>query len=426
MARRDEGEMAPTSEIHGRSMRDPCEIHVSTCRSMRAVGSQRLRSVADGSTLRSTPPAAAALALHRAGRRERDGLQSWRAEMLERICRRAVASHISQRAVQHRCMGRDTASTVCFRRKSYFYFKVRNERPENGDAAHAATSAIFFAVAEHFPRARVALLAGAYPARMAPASRVAVRLADLSHGAAPGDRGRGLRGVDPGQEPGRRPPRSAQAVVQWAVEGVLLSSDLVPHLLVPLKLEDSAAAAVCSRWAEGWKATSEGRRHQRGPEKSGARLPSIPQDLLSGRSLSMAVVPGGDELVVKSGSTICFLGRDMSVVSSFETPISVGYIAAATSSFTRLKQMRVHPLFHSRRNQRSRSTKILSNSSPTLCSPPVGCSSACCTSRVNTSRTRSRRPRRPDDAASPPVWAVAAQLRGWDDGGGRGAVCLRP
>ena len=113
-------------------MRDPCEIHVSTCRSMRAVGSQRLRSVADGSTLRSTPPAAAALALHRAGRRERDGLQSWRAEMLERICRRAVASHISQRAVQHRCMGRDTASTVCFRRKSYFYFKVRNERPENG------------------------------------------------------------------------------------------------------------------------------------------------------------------------------------------------------------------------------------------------------------------------------------------------------
>lgn len=107
MARRDEGEMAPTSEIHGRSMRDPCEIHVSTC---------------------STPPAAAALALHRAGRRERDGLQSWRAEMLERISRLAVASHISQRAIQHRCMGRDTASTVCFTLKSYFYFTVRETR----------------------------------------------------------------------------------------------------------------------------------------------------------------------------------------------------------------------------------------------------------------------------------------------------------
>ena len=49
-------------------------------------------------------------------------------------------------------------------------------------------------------------------------------------------------------------------LAQWAVEGVLLSSDLVPHLLAPLQLEDGAAAAVCSRWAEGWKATSEGRR----------------------------------------------------------------------------------------------------------------------------------------------------------------------
>ena len=47
-------------------------------------------------------------------------------------------------------------------------------------------------------------------------------------------------------------------------EGVLLlSSDLVQHLLAPLQLEDGAAAAVCSRWAEGWKATSEGRRRLR-------------------------------------------------------------------------------------------------------------------------------------------------------------------
>ena len=37
---------------------------------------------------------------------------------------------------------------------------------------------------------------------------------------------------------------------QWAVEGVLLSSDLVPHLLAPLQLKDGAVAAVCSRWAD--------------------------------------------------------------------------------------------------------------------------------------------------------------------------------
>ena len=32
----------------------------------------------------------------------------------------------------------------------------------------------------------------------------------------------------------------------WAVERVLLSPDLVPHVLGPLEAEDGAAAAVCS------------------------------------------------------------------------------------------------------------------------------------------------------------------------------------
>ena len=35
------------------------------------------------------------------------------------------------------------------------------------------------------------------------------------------------------------------------VERVLLSPDLVPHILGPLKAEDGAAAAVCSQWLEG-------------------------------------------------------------------------------------------------------------------------------------------------------------------------------
>ena len=41
------------------------------------------------------------------------------------------------------------------------------------------------------------------------------------------------------------------------VEGVLLSPDLVPHILGPLEAEDGAAAAVCSQWLDGWKATNE-------------------------------------------------------------------------------------------------------------------------------------------------------------------------
>ena len=94
---------------------------------------------------------------------------------------------------------------------------------------------------------------------------------------------------------------------------MLLSSDLAPHLLAPLQLEDGAAAAVCSRWAEGWKATSEGRR----------RLKKValdfPQELLKTSEFSMAVIPGGDEqLVVRSGTTMRILGPDMICSTSFE------------------------------------------------------------------------------------------------------------
>jgi len=52
------------------------------------------------------------------------------------------------------------------------------------------------------------------------------------------------------------------------VERVLLSPDLVPHLLGPLEAEDGAAAAVCSQWLAGWKATNEPRR----------RLKQVPLD----------------------------------------------------------------------------------------------------------------------------------------------------
>ena len=80
------------------------------------------------------------------------------------------------------------------------------------------------------------------------------------------------------------------------VERVLLSPDLVPHILGPLEAEDGAAAAVCSQWLAGWKATNEPRR----------RLKQVPLDLpeelvtCSGLSMDMAVTPDG-RLVVRAG-----------------------------------------------------------------------------------------------------------------------------
>ena len=158
----------------------------------------------------------------------------------------------------------------------------------------------------------------------APASRMAARLADLSHAQL-------LEIAAAGCEASTQVKNRADALlaahkplVQQAVEGVLLSSDLVPHLLAPLQLEDGAAAAVCSRWAEGWKATSEGRRRLR---KVAFDFPH--RDLLGSHSFDMAVIPGDDaRLVVKSGSLVHILRHDMSVVSSFETP-SFGGVAAS-------------------------------------------------------------------------------------------------
>ena len=114
---------------------------------------------------------------------------------------------------------------------------------------------------------------------------------------------------------------------QWAVEGVLLSSDLVPHLLAPLQLEDGVAAAVCSRWAEGWKATSEGRRRLRKVALD------FPRDLLGVPALDMAAL--GDELVVISGdyhtdiTTVCLFGRDLSSGTTFYLPTMFAEVAAS-------------------------------------------------------------------------------------------------
>ena len=91
----------------------------------------------------------------------------------------------------------------------------------------------------------------------------------------------------------------------WAVERVLLSPDLMPHILGPLEAEDWAAAAVCSQWLAGWKATNEPRR----------RLKQVPLDFpkdvelcagLQKAGMQMAGTPDG-RLVVKSRNLVHIL-----------------------------------------------------------------------------------------------------------------------
>ena len=141
-------------------------------------------------------------------------------------------------------------------------------------------------------------------------SRLAMRLAELSHAQL-------LQIALAGCEASSDVNNLADAffaehkpLPQWAVESVLLSDDLVPHVLAPLELEDGAAAAVCSCWADAWKATGENRRHLR-------RVPfSIPQELLGMADyFELATIPGGNDgrdwLLVRSGGTVRVLLRSV-------------------------------------------------------------------------------------------------------------------
>ena len=80
-----------------------------------------------------------------------------------------------------------------------------------------------------------------------------LRLAELSHSQL-------LEIATAGCEASTDVKTLAEAILadkQRAVEGVLCSSDLVPHVLSSLQLEDGAAAGVSSQWADGWKATMD-------------------------------------------------------------------------------------------------------------------------------------------------------------------------
>ena len=128
---------------------------------------------------------------------------------------------------------------------------------------------------------------------LVPSSRLAARLFELSHAQL-------LEIAVAGCEASPAVTKQAEAILaannplaQRLVEGVLLSRDLAPHVLAPLPLEDGAAAAVCSLWAEGWKATGEGRRRLM------RVVFDLPADLLASLIVGMAAMAEADSAVVR-------------------------------------------------------------------------------------------------------------------------------
>ena len=113
------------------------------------------------------------------------------------------------------------------------------------------------------------------------------------------------------------------------VERVLLSPDLVPHILGPLEAEDGAAAVVCSQWLAGWKATNEPRRRLK-------QVPlDLPEELGTTCGLQMAATPDG-RLVVREDTKVCILDRSMRVLDTLFGGYS-GSLAANDDSIFHIK-----------------------------------------------------------------------------------------
>ena len=82
-------------------------------------------------------------------------------------------------------------------------------------------------------------------------------------------------------------------VPEWAVSAVLLSPDLIPSLLSPLRPRDGAAAAVCKHWLAAWNATAEQRRELRlSPFQP-------PDDLDIGGFHHLTALPDGERLLAE-------------------------------------------------------------------------------------------------------------------------------
>jgi hypothetical protein len=92
------------------------------------------------------------------------------------------------------------------------------------------------------------------------------------------------------------------------VERVLLSPDLVPHILGPLESEDGAAAAVCSQWLVGWKATNEPPRRRLKPVPL-----DFPEEFVTSSGFRMAGTPDG-RLVVRTSNVLRILDSNMRVL----------------------------------------------------------------------------------------------------------------
>ena len=154
-----------------------------------------------------------------------------------------------------------------------------------------------------------------------PGSRIELRLGELSHAEL-------LKIATAGCEASAKVKNVADDILaahkplpQWAVDGVLFDPDLLKLVLAPLELKDGAAAAVCSDWAAGWKATSDGRALR--------PLRQVPFDGLPPELQGSNPLPNitADEqfLYVADDHDLKRLTHDGTLVATYTRPVGDGY-----------------------------------------------------------------------------------------------------
>ena len=84
----------------------------------------------------------------------------------------------------------------------------------------------------------------------------------------------------------------------WCIDGVLLSPDLLPHVIDALSIQDYAAAATCSAWSTQWSALLRRRRYFHG----------VPREIdMAVEPFAVAVMPDGALCVAdKDGTALRF------------------------------------------------------------------------------------------------------------------------
>ena len=82
----------------------------------------------------------------------------------------------------------------------------------------------------------------------------------------------------------------------WAVDEVLLSSDLAPRLTGAMSVKDGAAAAVCRAWRDAWQATHKQRRWLHASPLAMLAMPEV--DYIQG----LAALPGSRLCFAADGS----------------------------------------------------------------------------------------------------------------------------